>query len=121
MFRRYLIRFRMNESSHDDVKRIMQQVRKSKSMPSSETIVAETFEKLGFVKGTRTHVDILTDFDGMLRKLWEETLITLEFYEEKTYSTGIPEGFINAYPDDVMKSEVIARERGFSAGVVHLL
>ncbi len=107
--------------SSNDIKSIMQEVRASKGMPSSEFIVAETFRRLGYIPGAVSEASVLVNFNGMLRKLWEETLVTLESYEERTYSTGIPEGFVNAYPEDVAQSEKIARERGFAAGVIHLL
>jgi hypothetical protein len=111
----------MNQSPHDEVKRIMRQVRANKTMPSSDRIVSETFERLGFIKGSITQDHVLINFNNMLHRLWEETLITLESYEEQTYSTGIPEVFITTYPDDVKKSEQIANRQGFAAGVIHLL
>jgi hypothetical protein len=110
----------MSESPRDEVKRIMQQVRNKKNMPSSEHIVNETFKRLGFLKEAVSQDQVLANFNNMLRQLWEETLKTLESYEERTYATGIPEVFINTYPEDVIKSEQVANKQGFAAGVVHL-
>jgi hypothetical protein len=110
----------MNQSQRDEVKHIMQRVRESRRMPSSDRVVTETFQKLGFIKGNVTKVDVLSNFNTMLRKLWEETLITLESYEEQTYSKGIPEVFINTYPEDVAKGEIIANKKGFTAGFLYL-
>lgn len=90
-------------------------------MPSSDHVVSETFQRLRYVQGVVTPNDVLLNFNLMLRQLWEEALTTLESYEERTYSTGIPEEFVNAYPEDVARSEAIARDKGFTAGVVHLL
>jgi hypothetical protein len=111
----------MTDSPRDEVRRIMEQVRKRQRMPSSERVVAETFERLDYVPGKVTQTNVLANFNSMLRRLWEETLNTLEAYEERTYSTGIPEGFMGAYPEDVASGEAVAREHGFAAGVVHLL
>jgi hypothetical protein len=111
----------MNKTSREEVKVIMREVREKKNVRSSERVVAETFEKLGFTKEKMTPDEVLGNFNSMLRRLWEETLTTLESYEEYTYSTGIPEQFVHDYPDDVNRSETIAREKGFAAGVIHLL
>lgn len=111
----------MSESERNEVARIMQRVRRRKRMPSSETVVAETFQRLGYIKGSMAQAAILEDFNGMLRQLWEETLATLESYEQSTYANGIPEEFVHAYPKDVASGEAIARKHGFANGVVYLL
>jgi hypothetical protein len=105
----------------EETKRIMQRVRKRRGMPSSESIVSETFTRLGYLSATVQPTDVLRSFNSMLRRLWEETLTTLESYEEQTYATGIPEEFVKAYPDDVAQGEQVALEKGFGVGVTHLL
>lgn len=105
----------------EEARRIMKRVRRRKGMPSSERIVSETFARLGYLPGSAQPAEVLGNFNSMLRRLWEETLTTLEAYEEQTYAIGIPEEFVKAYPQDVAEGEQIARERGFAVGVTHLL
>lgn len=105
----------------EEAKRIMQRVRKRRGMPSSERIVSETFARLHYLPATVQPYDVLVTFNTMLRRLWEETLTTLESYEEQTYATGIPEEFVKTYPEDVAKGEQVAKEQGFGVGVTHLL
>lgn len=104
-----------------EAKRIMQRIRKRKGMPSSERVVAETFARLGYLPGAISPADTLTNFNAMLRRLWEETLITLETYEGQTYGTGIAEELVISYPEDVAEGNKVARQKGFGAGVIHLL
>jgi len=111
----------MTESPKEEIKRIMQEVRKKKSVPPSEHIVSETFGRLHYITGAVAQNEVLANFDKMLRRLWEETLVTLESYEDKAYATGIPERFVTAYPEDVSRAEAVARDKGFAAGAIHLL
>lgn len=106
---------------NDDVKRIMQNVRRNQKMPSSERVVSETLQRLGFVAGRVPPKQVLSEFNAMLRRAWEQTLITLENYENRTYASGIPAAFVEAYVDEVTQSEVVARQKGFAVGVVHLM
>lgn len=64
--------------------------------------------------------DVLSRFDELLRKLAEETLLTLERHEKRVYSGGIPNEFITEYTDTFNEAEQISLEYGFSEGVMHL-
>ena len=104
----------------EEMRRIMARVRRGGQMPSSATIVNETFQKLGYIEGSTQPDDVLTNFNTTLRRLWEETLHTLERYEEQVFAQGIPNEFIGVYPAEVTASEQVAQQQGFRAGVVHL-
>ena len=80
----------MNNRPSDDVKKIMLQIRRRQNMPSSEQVVRETFKRLDYIEDKVNQADILRNFNSMLRRMWEETLVTLETYENRTYAAGIP-------------------------------
>jgi hypothetical protein len=105
----------------DEAKRLMERVRKRRAMPSSDRTVSETFTRLDYLPCSVLPADVLANFNAMLRRLYDETLITLEIYEAQTYATGIPQEFISTYPEDVAKGEKVAHEQGFAAGVTLLL
>ncbi|MDO8530850.1 MAG: type II restriction endonuclease [Dehalococcoidia bacterium] len=84
-------------------------------------MVAETFTRLRYLPGSILPADVLVNFNEMLRRLYDETLVTLEDYEVLTYATGIPEEFVSTYPEDVAKGEKVAKKQGFAAGVTFLL
>ena len=89
-------------------------------LPSSERIVQETFDRLGLQPGTGTPEAIIAGFNEHLRSLWQETLHTLETYEEKAYATGIPEEFMKEFAHDFEIAEREAAQRGFHRGFTRL-
>lgn len=107
----------MNE--RDEIRRLMQRIRRTRSLPPSTSIVQETFSRLGYFDG-RPADEILNNFNDLLRQVWEETLHTLERYEEQSYARGIPEEFIRSYPEEVASAEQEASENSFSTGVAFL-
>jgi len=104
-----------------EMKKLMARVRRAGSLPPSTVVVAETLRRLGYVGGAVTPGDVLLHFNDMLRRLWEETLRTLEKYEEESYARGIPREFMQSYPEEVEQARQVAEKEGFSAGVLHLL
>lgn len=99
---------------------LMRRVRQEGELPSSEQIVRETFERLGYVGGTIAPDEVVARFNELLRNLWEQTLVTLEGHEERSYTEGIPRRLIEEYPDEFAAAERLAQEQGFRAGVIHL-
>lgn len=103
-----------------EIQALMARVRKAGQLPSSAQMVSETFQRLGYVRGSIEPEGVLVNFNTMLRRLWEETLVTLEQYEEQTYAQGIPREMLKAYPQDVARAEQMAQQRDFPAGVTQL-
>lgn len=101
------------------ISRLMRRVRQNK-IPSSQRIVEETFVHLGLVQGLVEPEQIINGFNTHLRSLWEETLYTLERYEENAYATGIPEELIREFPQDLEAAEREATQRSFHNGFVRL-
>jgi hypothetical protein len=102
------------------LKKLMKRVRKKGGLPSSSRIVDETFERLGYTPGNIQQNDILENFNDILREIWEETLVTLEEYEERSYATGIVEQLIEEFPEDYKEAERVSQDQGFKSGVLTL-
>ena len=98
--------------------RLMRRVR-SGQIPPSESIVAETFERLGLTTEKIDPRKVLDGFNDLLRLVWEQTLPTLESYEEEAYSTGIPREFITEFPAPLIEAEKLAAD-DFRAAVMRL-
>ena len=96
----------------------MKRVREKGQLPSSDVIVRETFEGLGFVADSVTPDDALKTFNHYLHVVWGETLVTLERYEEKSYSEGIPREFIQEFPEDFEAAATVSDRKGFREGFV---
>lgn len=71
-----------------DVNIFLKRVRqiRGQHLPSSERIVAETFVRLGLTEEHIQAIAVRSDFNNLLRKVFEETLVTLENYERPIYS-----------------------------------
>ena len=69
---------------------LMRRVRQGQPLPTSEQMVRETFERLNYIESEVTPEEVLVHFNEYLRNLWEQTLVTLETYEEQSYARGIP-------------------------------
>ena len=104
----------------EQMRALMRRVRETGELPSSAAIVRETFESLGYVSAALEPKDVLQQFDELLRRLWEETLRTLERYEERSYSRGISSELMREFPKTVSAAEQTAAQRGFRAGVMNL-
>lgn len=100
---------------------LMRRVREQGELPASASVVKETFERLGYVKGAIAADEVISRFNELLRTLWVETLVTLETYEDRVYAEGIPREMIKEFPDQLEASEQVSRSRGFQEGVSHLI
>ena len=100
---------------------LMRRVREREPLPSSSDMVKETFVRLGYVSGSILPQEVLERFNELLRNLWEETLVTLEMYEERSYSRGIPNEFVDEFPSEFDEAEKVASSQGFRAVVEKLL
>ena len=98
----------------------MSRVRQAEAMPTSAVIVEETFQRLGYVPGAMPAAEVLQRFNDLLRNLWEETLFTLEAYEEKSYSEGIPREFITEFPEAFNMAQQVSAQRGLREAVIGL-
>jgi hypothetical protein len=98
----------------------MKRVRDRGQLPSSADIVRETFERLGYLEGAIYPDEVVQRFNELLRNLWEKTLPTLEKYEERSYSEGIPREFIQEYPDIFNRADQISREKNFREAIMRL-
>ena len=102
------------------IRRMMRRLRQTSGLPPSAQIVGETFQRLGYTDESLSRDDVLSNFNWYLKILFDETLPTLESYEERAYSQGIPKGLLEEYPDLAKNAENIAADRGFQAGVLQL-
>jgi len=100
------------------LRKLMKRVREKSGLPSSSKIVDETFERLGYTPGKIKQNYVLENFNDILRKVWEESLVTLEKYEKRSYSTGIIEQLIEEFPEDYREAEKVSQEQGFRKGVL---
>lgn len=103
------------------ISNLMKRVRREGGHPSSHQIVQETFLRLGYIPERLRPEDVLQNFNRYLRTLWEETLVTLEMYEERSYAEGIPRNLMREFPEDLDIAEKVSREKGFQEGVLTLL
>ena len=108
------------ENPRAQISRLMRRVRQSGQLPTSASIVSETFDRLSYVPGAVTPESVLINFSKLLRNLWEQTLPVLEEYEKRSYSEGIPREFISEFPDVFEEAERVASQRGFEEGVTNL-
>ncbi len=99
------------------IRDLMRRVRQHQPLPTSEQVVTETFERLNHVDHAISPEHVLTHFDELLRNLWEQTLVTLETYEERSYAEGIPREFVREFPAEFDRADQIATRHGFREGV----
>ena len=101
------------------ISRLMRRVRQDR-IPSSQQIVQETLVRLGLVPGSISSEQVINGFNVHLRSLWQETLQTLEHYEQHAYATGIPEELIREFPEDFEAAEREANQKSFHSGFIRL-
>lgn len=104
----------------EQISALMRRVRQRGGLPSSAEVVRETFDRLGYIRGSISSEEVIARFNELLRDVWEETLVTLEQHEERSYKEGIPRELMAAYPADSAAAERVASDEGFGAGVIHL-
>ncbi len=102
------------------MRRLMQRVRQEGGLPKSSEIVQETFRRLEYVPESVDSTYVATNFNDMLKKLWVETLVTLEEYEHSSYARGIPRHFAREFPESFERAERTAAIKGFRAGLTSL-
>ncbi len=76
---------------------MMKEIRRN--LPSSESIVSETFNRLGYTPENINSQQAKERFEELLHHVWEETLHVLEEYEYSVYSKGIPSQLISREED----------------------
>jgi hypothetical protein len=103
----------------NEVSKLMKEVRR-KGFPSSMQIVDETFHKLGFLPDKITPEYVQANFNQILHKVWVETLIVLENYEEDFYPRNVIEALLDLKSVLVDKSSKISSSEGFTKAVVFL-
>lgn len=96
------------------------------AMPSSESIVKQTFQELGYTGENLTSDQVRRDFNRLLREVFEKTLVVLERYEEPVYAESAIAALIGLRNDDVRYARQMMRESGnteaaFQASVLWLL
>ncbi len=93
---------------------------REKGLPSSEVIVEETFEKLGYLPRKIAKEGVQKNFNKILNDVWIETLHVLENYEEKVYPLNIIEGLIALKTHVFKESEKIAKAKGYKPALKFL-
>lgn len=99
---------------------IMRNVRRDGGLPTSTQIVRETFQRLKYTADKLEPEYVLHNFNTLLFSVWKETLVTLEYYENQSYSIGIPMALMREFPEEIAEAEKISMEKGFKAGVLNL-
>lgn len=99
-----------------EISRLMASVRE-KGLPSSEVIVSETFQKLGFSPDSITTEYVQKNFNQILNKVWVETLQVLENYEERIYPLNVIDGLMALKTDVIKESEKIVQKKGFKPSI----
>ncbi len=110
----------MMNDPRNQSKRLMRDVRHNAGLPSSASVVKETFLRLGYTQDAMEPNDVVKRFNELLRSLWEETLKTLERYEEQSYASGIPRQLALQHHDSFAKAEEVANRKGFKEGFFSL-
>lgn len=102
-----------------EVKKMMKEIRNG-YLPSSETIVKETFLKLGYIPSRITPTEAEENFEKILNEVWIKTLYVLEEYEKNAYSKGIPSKLISEHQDVFSDAKKTANKKDFRHGVTEL-
>lgn len=96
------------------------------AMPSSESIVKQTFQELGYTDENLTPDQVRRDFNHLLREVFEKTLVVLERYEGPVYAESAIAALIELRNDDVKYARQMMQgsgntEAAFQASVLWLL
>ncbi len=84
----------------DGFARYLQRVRR-RHVPSSRDIVDQAFEQLGYTRAKLTAEAVRADFNGLLRRVWQQTLAVLEEYEEPAYAGAVVAEVIRLHAEDL--------------------
>ena len=106
--------------TRSQISSLMRRIRRQGQLPTSEEIVKETFQRLGYIDTAISPEEVQGNFNHLLRTLWKETLVTLEQHEERAYGQNIARELFDQYPEEFGAAERIAKERGFRSGVIEL-
>ena len=93
----------------DEVDKLMQRVRKGR-IPSSETIVKETFQELGFISHTLNPPDVQRNFNCLLREAFIKTLEVLERYEDRAYAREMVDELMALRKQDLFDAQNLLEE-----------
>jgi hypothetical protein len=99
-----------------EVSKMMAGIRK-KGLPSSQVIVDETFENLGFVRNKVTPEHVQQNFNEMLKEVWLKTLEVLEDYEERVYPLNVIDVLMTLKADVIQQSKKVAQKEGYRAAI----
>src|SRR5512138_2246947 len=94
----------------NDFRRIRRQ-----NIPTSERIVAEAFDDLGYTRSTLSPDEVRERFDSLLQSVWRKTLEVLERYEERAYSQEAIGEVIRLHAEDLRKARVEMQADGDDA------
>jgi EcoRII C terminal len=78
-------------------------------IPSSEKIVAEAFEKLGYTGSALSPDEVRRRFDELLGGVWRKTLEVLEVYEERAYGEKAIGEVIRLHAEDLRQAREAMR------------
>lgn len=78
---------------------------RAEGVPTSEQMVNEAFRRCGLTPDKVKADFVRGNFNSLLNKVWLETLKVLEEYEEKAYTSGIPEHLARLRPGDFSEAE----------------
>lgn len=95
-------------SLKQQVSKMMARAREGR-LPSSEVIVRETFQELGYQLGIDSQ-KVRLEFNDRLRKAFDRTLDVLERYEDQAYGTALVDELFRMKPSSVQAAEKIVRE-----------
>ncbi|MEW6188608.1 MAG: hypothetical protein AB1466_00625 [Actinomycetota bacterium] len=104
-----------------EVDKLMRKIRRGR-IPSSETIVKETFEELGFTPDVLKHEDIQQNFNKLLSEVFIKTLEVLERYEDRAYARHLIDELMTLRSEDLQKAQEIVKkaknlDQGFKEAV----
>lgn len=98
---------------------MMKEIRNG-SLPSSDIMVQEAFEDLGYTTENVTPEEAEEQFEEILYEVWVSTLHVLERYEDSTYSKGIPSKLISKNPRIIEDAKKVINDKGLNKGVVQI-
>ena len=97
----------------------MKRIREGRLRSSGE-IVEEAFRDVGFSKETIDSYAVRRNFNDLLFKVWKQTLVVLEHYENSAYSEGIPRELIKNSRFSFEKAKNLLHKGGFEEAVIYL-
>lgn len=107
-----------------DPLRVLRELRK-REMPTSEEVVRQTLERLGYPTGLGA-AEARSNFNGILRQVFEHTLIVLEEHEKRVDADRLLPALVDMHEKAVRAERLRMRQEGddaaaFREAVVRLL